>query len=120
VVGPVVWQPPTEPSPAEQAMIKAVRRAKLFVFLREHRAELFNEEFQAELAETHVDSPKGQPPVPPARLALATILQAYTKAPHSSSTPWAGTWTPWPARSPLRSCPPHAGLSPRPSPARRP
>jgi hypothetical protein len=35
--------------------------------------------FQAELAETYVDSPKGQPPVPPARLALATILQAYTK-----------------------------------------
>jgi transposase len=27
-----------------------------------------------------VDSPKGQPPVPPARLALATILQAYTGA----------------------------------------
>ena len=26
-----------------------------------------------------MDSPKGQPPVPPARLALATILQAYTK-----------------------------------------
>jgi transposase len=25
-----------------------------------------------------VDSPKGQPPVPPAQLALATILQAYT------------------------------------------
>ena len=25
-----------------------------------------------------MDSPKGQPPVPPARLALATILQAYT------------------------------------------
>ena len=65
--------------PAEQAVIKAVRRAKLFVFLREHRDELFNEEFQVELAEAYVDSPKGQPPVPPARLALATILQAYTK-----------------------------------------
>ena len=76
---PVVWRPPAEPSPAEQAVIKAVRRAKLFVFLREHRHELFDEEFQAELAETYVDSPKGQPPVPPARLALATILQAYTK-----------------------------------------
>jgi hypothetical protein len=25
------------------------------------------------------DSPKGQPPVPPARLALAVILQAYAK-----------------------------------------
>jgi Transposase DDE domain/Transposase domain (DUF772) len=78
-VRPVAWRPPAEPSPAEQAVIKAVRRAKLFVFLREHRHELFNEEFQAELAETYVDSPKGQPPVPPARLALATILQAYTK-----------------------------------------
>ncbi len=75
---PVVWRPPVEPSPAEQAVIRAVRRARLFVFLREHRHELFDEEFQARLAATYVDSPKGQPPVPPARLALATILQAYT------------------------------------------
>jgi hypothetical protein len=75
---PVVWRPPVEPSSAEQAVLKAVRRAKLFVFLREHRHELFDEQFQAELAGTYVDSPKGQPPVPPARLALATILQAYT------------------------------------------
>ena len=79
MVRPVVWRPPAEPSPAEQAVIKAVRRAKLFVFLRLHRHELIDEQFQAELAETYVDSPKGQPPVPPARLALATILQAYTK-----------------------------------------
>jgi hypothetical protein len=76
---PVVWRPPVEPSPAERAVIKAVRRARLFVFLREHRHELFDEEFQAELAETYADSPKGQPPVPPARLALAVILQAYTR-----------------------------------------
>jgi Transposase DDE domain/Transposase domain (DUF772) len=78
VVRPVMWRPPAESSPAEQAVIKAVRRAKLFVFLRLHRHELFNEEFQAELARAYVDSPRGQPPVPPARLALATILQAYT------------------------------------------
>src|SRR5580704_9875074 len=75
---PVVWRPPAEPSPAELAVIKAVRRARLFVFLRLHRSELFDEQFQAELAQAYVDSPKGQPPVPPARLALATILQAYT------------------------------------------
>ena len=74
---PVVWRPPVEPSAAERAVIKAVRRARLFVFLREHRHELFDEEFQARLAATYVASPKGQPPVPPARLALATILQAY-------------------------------------------
>ena len=71
---PVVWRPPAEPSPAELAVIKAVGRARLFVFLREHRHELLDEEFQSELAEAYVDSPKGQPPVPPARLALATIL----------------------------------------------
>ena len=75
---PVVWRPPAEPAAAELAVIKAVRRAKLFVFLRLHRHELFDEPFQAELAQAYVDSPKGQPPVPPARLALATILQAYT------------------------------------------
>jgi transposase len=66
------------PSAAEQVVIEAVRRAKLFVFLRLHRHELFDEQFQAELAAAYVDSPKGQPPVPPARLALATIVQAYT------------------------------------------
>src|SRR6202451_1888524 len=77
MVRPVVWRPPVEPSPAEQAVIKAVRRARLFVFLREHRHELLDEEFQAELARAYADSPKGQPPVPPARLALAVILQAY-------------------------------------------
>src|SRR4249919_806133 len=69
----MVWRPPAEPAPAEQAVIKAVRRAKLFVFLRLHRHELFDEQFQAELAGTYVDSPRGQP-----QLALATILQAYT------------------------------------------
>ncbi len=56
---PVVWRPPAEPSAAEQAVIKAVRRAKLFVFLRLHRHELFDEEFQAELAQVYADSPKG-------------------------------------------------------------
>src|SRR5450432_774808 len=78
MVRPAVWHPAAELSPAEQAVVKAVRRAGLFVFLRLHRHELFDEQFQAGLAGTYVDSPKGQPPVPPARLALAVILQAYT------------------------------------------
>src|SRR5216683_3338810 len=57
---PGVWRPPVEPSAAEQVVIKAVRRARLFVFLRQHRHELFDEEFQAEMARTYVDSPKGE------------------------------------------------------------
>jgi hypothetical protein len=36
---PGVWNPPVEPSPAEQTVIRLVRRAKLFVFLRRHRHE---------------------------------------------------------------------------------
>jgi len=57
--------------------MKRIRRAKLFVFLRQHRHELFNDAFQAELATLYQDSELGQPPIPPAQLALATILQAY-------------------------------------------
>jgi hypothetical protein len=77
---PSVWRPPVVLSPAEQAVVKRVRRAKLFVWLREHRHELLDDAFQAELAAAYHDSERGHPPVPPAQLALATILQAYTGA----------------------------------------
>jgi transposase len=75
---PGVWQPPVVCSWLEQEVIKRVKRAKLFVWLREHRHELLDEALQAELAKMYADRPVGQPPVPPAQLALATILQAYT------------------------------------------
>jgi hypothetical protein len=68
------------PSRLEQEVMKRVKRARLFVWLREHRHELFDEDFQVELAEMYQDKRVGQPPVPPAQLALATILQAYTGA----------------------------------------
>src|SRR5881398_1421853 len=74
---PSFWQPSVDPSVAEQAIIKRIRRAKLFVFLRQHRHELFDEAFQEELAQLYEDSPLGQPPIAPAQLALAIILQAY-------------------------------------------
>ncbi len=75
---PFPWHPPVEPSGLEQTIIKRIKRAKLFVFLRIHRHELFNEAFQEELATLYKASTEGQPPIPPAQLALATILQAYT------------------------------------------
>lgn len=74
---PGLWHPPVEPSPAEKAVMRRVKRAKLFVFLRERRHEIFDERFQEELGRIYRDSRLGQPPVPPAKLALATILQAY-------------------------------------------
>jgi transposase len=75
---PVVWRPAVELSPVEGQIVKRVRRAKLFVMLRLRRHELFDEGFQIELAGLYGQGVKGQPPVPPAQLALATILQAYT------------------------------------------
>jgi hypothetical protein len=80
VVRPRVWQPPVECSRLEREVIKRIKRARLFVWLREHRHELFDEDFQAELAGMYQGKPVGQPPVPPAQLGLATILQAYTGA----------------------------------------
>lgn len=75
---PPLWHPPVELSPQEQVVVSRVRRAKLFTFLRRIRHQLFPEDFQKELATIFKDRPKGQPPVPPAQLALTTILQAYT------------------------------------------
>ena len=75
---PGVWEPPVELTGAEQTVIRRIKRAKLFVFLRLWRHVLFAPEFQAELAAVYQDSPQGQPPIPPAQLALATLLQAYT------------------------------------------
>jgi hypothetical protein len=77
---PAAWHPPVPLSAAEQTVADRIRRAKLFVFLRRIRHDLFDNAFQAELAQLYRASPRGQPPVPPAQLALATILQAYTGA----------------------------------------
>jgi transposase len=75
-----VWQPPVACSRLEREVIKRVKRAKLPQPHKQHRHELFGEGFQAELAAMYADKPVGQPPVPPAQLGLATILQAYTGA----------------------------------------
>lgn len=75
---PPIWQPPIELSPKESAVVKRIRKAKLFVFLRQIRHELFDSDFQLELAKIFKDSSVGLSPVPPAQLALFIILQAYT------------------------------------------
>jgi hypothetical protein len=74
---PPLWKPPVELSKQEEQIVKKIRKAKLFVFLRQHRHELFNEAFQQELANLYRQAERGQPPIAPAMLALALILQAY-------------------------------------------
>lgn len=77
---PELWHPPIELSASELEIVSRIRRAKLFIFLRKIRHQLFDDEFQRELAQIFDDNPQGQPPVSPAKLALVTILQAYTGA----------------------------------------
>jgi len=73
------WNPPEELSEREQKLLKR-RTKKLFGFLRKHRHELFDEEFQKELASMYRGTREGKAPVAPALLAMVTLLQAYTGA----------------------------------------
>jgi len=75
---PRPWQPPHELAPQEEQIVRRIKRAKLFIFLRQQRHRIFDAAFQEELAACYRDSTEGQPPIPPAQLALATVLQAYT------------------------------------------
>ncbi len=75
---PALWKPPIALTQQEEQIVKKIRKAKLFVFLRQHRHELFDEAFQQELASLYRKAERGQPPVTPAVLALALILEAYT------------------------------------------
>ena len=73
---PIRWQVPTELSAAEQRVAAKLHRIGTFyVFLREMRAELFDEPFQAQLAAAY--QPRGTAPLPAALLAMVTLLQAY-------------------------------------------
>lgn len=73
---PSLWQLSVDMVLTEQSIVKRIRRAKLLVFLRRQRHVIFADTFQAELASVYKDSLLGFPPIPPAPLALATILQA--------------------------------------------
>jgi hypothetical protein len=72
------WNPPVRLSAAEEKIVRVLHRVgKFYVFLREIRHELFDEEFQRELAEAY--DPRGTEPRPAALLAMVTLLQAYDK-----------------------------------------
>jgi len=64
---PSAWHPPIELSSFEQNNIARIKRAKLFIFLRYHRHELFDDAFQEELAALYAPSLCGHPPIPPAQ-----------------------------------------------------
>jgi Transposase DDE domain/Transposase domain (DUF772) len=73
------WEPRQETTRQEEFLLKRLHRTrKLFGFLRRHRHELFDEQFQSELEGMYRASGSGQEPVAPALLAMVVLLQSYT------------------------------------------
>lgn len=72
------WTPRKDYTRQEEFLLRRLRRTrKLFAFLRDHRAALFDETFQAELESMYRGTGAGQEPVPPALLAMIVLLQSY-------------------------------------------
>jgi hypothetical protein len=72
------WTPRQDYTKQEEYLLRRLRRTrKLFVFLRDHRQELFNDTFQAELESMYRDTGEGVESVPPASHAMIVLLQSY-------------------------------------------
>src|SRR6266568_1347293 len=72
------WRPSRTFTKQEQFILKRLeKKRKLFGFLRKHRHEIFDDEFQAELESMYRDTGAGSEPVPPAQLAMALLLKGY-------------------------------------------
>jgi hypothetical protein len=75
------WHPAQQETKQEQFLLKRLKRVKkLFGFLRTYRHELFDDELQAELESMYRNTGAGRPLVPPAMMAMATLLQGYASA----------------------------------------
>ncbi len=72
------WTPPQAVTRQEQFILKRLtRNGKLFAFLRLHRHEIFDDDFQSELESMYRGTGAGKHPKPPALLAMVLLLQAY-------------------------------------------
>ncbi len=72
------WRPSQTYTKQEHWILKRVeKKRKLFGFLRRHRAELFNDGFQAQLESMYRDTGAGKEPKPPAFLAMVLLLQGF-------------------------------------------
>lgn len=92
----VRWTPPTELTPREERLCTRLEKhRRFFRFLRLHRHRLFDDAFQTELLALYSDSPRGTPPLPPARLAAVVLLQAYADVSDEDAVQFAETDARW-------------------------
>ena len=75
------WSPRVELTKQEKMLMKRLTRVRtLFGFLRLHRHELFDDEFQDQLLDTYRLTGAGDPPHPPALMCMVILLQGYVGA----------------------------------------
>ncbi len=90
------WNPTVECSAREQRLLKlAGKSRKLFVFLREHRHELFDDEFQSELETMYRRTGQGEAPQPPALMCMGLLLQAYLQTSDAEAVRLSGSDRCW-------------------------
>ncbi len=81
------WECPVPLSKKEKLICNKLKtNGKLFVFLRNYRHVIFNNEINQQLIDMYADHPKGKPPVPAALLAMATLLQSYEQQSDAGAT----------------------------------
>lgn len=72
------WSPRVTLTKQEEALMRRLGRVrKLLGFLRRHRSELFDDEFQDELLSMYRSTGAGKPAIPPAMMAMAMLVQGY-------------------------------------------
>jgi hypothetical protein len=75
------WDPPIELSKTEKAIVKRCGKRRVYIFLRELRHRIFDEEMQGHLEAAYSPVERGKQRVPPAQLAMASLLQAALDVP---------------------------------------
>jgi hypothetical protein len=74
----VCWNPPKKVTRQERLLLKRCGKVrKLFVFLREHRHQIFDDALQDELEAMYRATGAGKSPLCPAMMAMAAMLQGY-------------------------------------------
>jgi hypothetical protein len=75
------WSPPIALSKQEEMLMKRLTRVRaLFGFLRRQRHVLFDATLQAQLVDMYRQTGAGDPPHPPALMAMVVLLQGYVGA----------------------------------------
>lgn len=75
------WSPSEIVTRQEKFILSRLKRnGKLYSFLRQHRRQLFDDAFQAELEGMYRDTGAGKEALPPAFLAMVILLQSYAGA----------------------------------------